>query len=169
MPKKAQLDLTLYQLKKDNQIADYRDRVVPVLDWTNMFDLSSNDILEDVMVDNDLPHGIYCTFNGDDTDYFEYFDMDAVPDAMHSIYHYNREPKLAAFRIHYAETETVKDKERYTGRTYSALSLFNYALEAPDEVNYIGDLHPDDFMEIIHEQFQREKETKKKKRRRPAT
>lgn len=169
MPKKAQLDLTLYQLKKDNQITDYRDRVVPMLDWINMFDLSSNDILEDVMVNNDLPYGIYCTFSGDDTNYFEYFNMDAVPDAMSSIYHYNREPKLAAFRIHFAETEIVKDKERYTGRVFSASWIFQHLLIAPDEVNYIGDLHPDDFMEMIHEQFHREKETKKKKRRRLTT
>jgi hypothetical protein len=144
--------MDLYQLNKQFPVDDYQGREVFVPNWVlkGVIDRGMN--LEDFMIDKGFLFGIYCTEDDDETQYFEYFDKDTVPDAFTSIYFWNREPTCAAFRIHWAETEG----KRYTGQVFSTAEIFQHLNDVGEAMEYVGDWHPDDLIGAIYEQFQRE-------------
>lgn len=156
-----------YKLNKNFPVTDYRGREVFVPNWEQL-DEPSEKVTEDYLIDHEMPYGIYCIEDDDEVQYFEYFNKDLVPDAMFSIYFWNREPTCASFRIHYAEKEVVgkkKPRERYTGRVFSSQEVF-IVPEVLGEMEYIGDWHPDELIGTIYEQFKKEEAFKN---RRPQT
>lgn len=154
----------VYQLKRDFKTTDYRGREISFLNWVEVGILNlRKDGIQKFLEDNGLPFGYYCTVRGKKAQYYHYFDIIEVQDALFPVYTFREEPLLAACRIHWAEKEFVgkNRRERFTGAVFGEMELFEN--NASGEYDFVGDMTPDELMEIMYDQFQKEAKKKKKK------